>query len=125
MAKITDPTSLAFSVNGTPGTTQEVYIDTGLKTIQLRVAGTLDDSDPGKSSGVTAKAVYSALKDEWLDGSIDGGTDFSTTLRRFKFPLKMIFEGSFIWVNGWAPADDQTRDLFRDAGFQEGITSDE
>lgn len=125
MAKITDPTSLSFSVNGTPGTTQEVYIDTGLKTIQLRSAGNLDDTSPGKTSGVTAKALYSALKEEWLDGTFDGGaTDFSATLRRFKFPLKMIFEGSFIWVNGWAPADVQTRDLFRDAGFQEGVSGD-
>ena len=125
MAKLTDPTSLSFSVNGTPGGT-EVLIDTGLKTIQLASAGNLNDTAPGKSSGVTAKAVYSALKEEWLDGTFDAGaTDFSATLRRFKFPLKMIFEGSFIWVNGWAPADDQTRDLFRDAGFQEGITQDE
>jgi hypothetical protein len=36
----------------------------------------------------------------------------------------MIFEGSFIFTNGWAPANDQTRDLLRDAGFQESVTSD-
>ena len=125
MAKITDPTELTFAVN-TTATVEEVEIQTGLKTIQLIPGnGTLTDASPGKTSGATAKAVYSALKDEWLDGSADGDTDFSTTLRRFKFPLKMIFEGSFIWVNGWAPADDQTRDIFRDAGFQEGVTSNE
>jgi hypothetical protein len=111
MAKLTDPDSYSISVNGTP-TTEEVAVLTGPKTVQLRVAGNLDDIAPGKSSGGTAKSAYSFLKEEWLTNS---------TLRRFKFPIKMIFEGSFIWVNGWAPADNQTRDLFRDAGFEEQV----
>jgi len=117
MAKLTDPDSLSLDVNGTP-TTEEVAIVTGTKTIELRVAGNLDDTSPGKTSGVTGRCLYSFLKEEWLNG-----TDAST-LRRFKFPLKMIFEGSFIFTNGWAPANDQTRDLIRDAGFQESVTSD-
>ena len=118
MAKITDPDSLALAVN-TAATTEEVEIQTGAKTLKLTLVGGLNDTAPGKTSGVTAKAVYSFLKEEFLNG-----TD-SATLRRFKFPLKMIFEGSFIWVNGWAPADQQTRDLFRDAGFQEGVSANE
>jgi hypothetical protein len=117
MAKITDPDSLALDVNGTP-TTEEVAILTGAKTIELRVAGNLDDTAPGKTSGVTGKALYSFLKEEWLNG-----TD-AAILRRFKFPIQMIFEGSFIFTNGWAPANVQTRDLFRDAGFQESVSSD-
>lgn len=112
MAKLTDPDSYSINVNGTP-TTEEVAILTGPKTVQLRVAGNLDDTAPGKTSGGTAKSVYSFLKEEWLTNS---------TLRRFKFPIKMIFEGSFIWVNGWAPADQQTKDLFRDAGFEEQVS---
>ena len=115
MAKITDPDNLALATN-TAATSEEVEIQTGAKTVKLTLVGDLNDTAPGKTSGVTAKALYSFLKEEWLNG-----TD-STTLRRFKFPLKMIFEGSFIWVNGWTPADAQTRDLFRDAGFQEGTT---
>lgn len=116
--KITDPDSLSLDVNGTP-TTEEVAIDTGLKTLQLRVAGNLDDTAPGKTSGVTGKAWYSFLKEEWLNG-----TDAST-LRRFKFPIKMIFEGSFIITNGWTLADQQTRDLIRDAGFQDVVDATE
>jgi len=118
MAKITDPDNLALATNAS-ATTEEVEIQTGAKTVKLTLVGDLDDTAPGKTSGVTAKALYSFLKEEFLNG-----TD-SATLRRFKFPLKMIFEGSFIWVNGWSPADQQTRDLFRDAGFQEGVSSNE
>jgi len=117
MAKLTDPDSLSLDVNGTP-TTEEVAIVTGTKTIELRVAGNLDDTSPGKTSGVTGRCLYSFLKEEWLNG-----TD-AATLRRFKFPLKMIFEGSFIFANGWAPANVQTRDLIRDAGFQESVSGD-
>ena len=122
MAKITDPAGLEVYVHATSAagaSTQEVIALTGPKTLQLTLLGGLNDTAPGKTSGVTAKALYSFLKEEWLNG-----TD-AATLRRFKFPLKMIFEGSFIWVNGWAPADAQTRDLFRDAGFQEGVSLNE
>lgn len=112
MAKLTDPDSYSIAVNAT-ATTEEVEVQTGAKTVELRVAGNLDDTAPGKTSGGTGKSVYSFLKEEWLSNS---------TLRRFKFPIKMIFEGSFIWVNGWAPANQQSRDLFRDAGFQEQVS---
>jgi hypothetical protein len=112
MAKLTDPDSYEIAVNAT-ATTEEVEIQTGTLTVELRVAGNLDDTAPGKTSGGTAKSAYSFLKEEWLTNAI---------LRRFKFPIKMIFEGSFIWVNGWAPANAQTRDLFRDAGFEEQVS---
>ena len=112
MAKLTDPDSYSIAVNAT-ATTEEVEIQTGAKTVELRIAGNLDDTSPGKTSGGTAKSAYSFLKEEWLTNA---------TLRRFKFPIKMIFEGSFIWVNGWSPANQQTRDLFRDAGFEEQVS---
>ncbi|MEA3242325.1 MAG: hypothetical protein U9Q19_02655 [Pseudomonadota bacterium] len=115
MAKRVDPDDFTIDVNGTP-TTEEVAVLTGVKTVELRVAGNLDDTAPGKTSGATGRAIYSFLKEEWLANS---------TLRRFKFPIKMIFEGSFIWVNGWAPANAQTRDLFRDCGFLEQVSSNE
>lgn len=118
MAKIVDPDNLALAVN-TTATTEEVEIQTGPKTIKLTLAGDLTDDSPGRTSGVTGKCLYSFLKEEWLSGAA------SATLRRFKFPLQMIFEGSFIWTNGWAPADQQTIDLIRDAGFQESVSGDE
>lgn len=120
MSKITDPDMLSVYVHATSAagaTTEEVVVLTGPKTVQLRVAGNLDDTAPGKTSGVTARANYSFMKEEYLNG-----TD-AATLRRFRFPWKMIFEGSFIWVNGWAPADQQTRDLIRDAGYYEQVAS--
>lgn len=122
MAKLVDPASYSVYVHETSAagaTTEEMVILTGPKTVQLRVAGNLDDTSPGKTSGGTARSAYSFLKEEYLNG-----TD-AATLRRFRFPWKMIFEGSFIWVNGWAPADDQTRDLIRDAGFLEQVSSNE
>ncbi len=109
MAKIVDPDDLTLDVNGSP-TTEEVAIDTDAKTVQLRLAGNLDDTSPGSTSGVTLQCAYSFLKEEWKTDAI---------LNKFKFPLKAIYEAKFIWQYGWQPADAQTRDLIRDAGWQE------
>jgi hypothetical protein len=102
MAKLIDPDDL------NQGT--EVVIVEGSKTIQLLVAGNLVDTPTGATSGVTGKAFYSFLKEEWKS---------DVDLNKFRFPLQMIYEAQFIWINGWTPADDQTRDLIRDAGFLE------
>ena len=102
MAKLIDPDDL------NQGT--EVTITTASKTIALNVAGNLVDTPTGATSGVTGKAFYSFLKEEWKS---------DTNLNKFRFPLQMIYEAQFIWINGWAPADAQTRDLIRDAGFKE------
>jgi len=111
MAKITDPDNIDFAIN-TTATNEEFEIQTGAKTMQVSFAGSsaIDDDAPGKTSGTTGKAYYSALKIKWLASSV---------LRKYKFPVKMIFEGSFIVTNGWTFLDDQTRDVMRDAGFQE------
>lgn len=108
MAKIIDPDQL------NQGT--EVVINTGAKTVQLLVAGNLNDTAPGQTSGVTGRALYSFLKEEWKSDA---------SKNKFRFPIQMIYEASFIWINGWAPADQQTRDLLRDAGFQEQTTGRE
>jgi len=102
MAKLIDPDDLNQAT--------EIIIDTSAKTIQLLIAGNLVDTPTGATSGVTGKAIYSFLKEEWRADS---------ALNKFRFPLKMIYEAQFIWINGWAPADAQTRDLIRDAGFLE------
>lgn len=102
MAKIVDPDQL------NQGT--EVVYDRDAKTIQLLVAGNLDDTAPGRSSGVTGQAVYSFSKEEWLSDA---------TLNELRFPFDPIFEQKLILVNGWKWADAQTRDLLRDVGWQE------
>lgn len=110
MAKLTDPDSLTVLVNGT-ATTQEVEIQTGTKTVELNPGSTnLDDDAPGATSGVTGKCLYSKFKEVW---------ETDNTLNRYRFPIQMIYEAQFIWINGWGPANQQTRDLIRDAGFQE------
>lgn len=114
MAKITDPDSLSIAINAT-ATTEEVEVQTGAKTIELRVAGNLDDTAPGKTSGVTGRAWYSFMKEEWLASAV---------LRRYRFPIKMIFEGSFIVQNGWRLLNAQSHDLIRDAGYEHQFDSD-
>ena len=104
MVKLTDPDSL------NQGT--EVVINTAAKTIQLLIAGNLDDNSPGSTSGVIGQATFSFLKEEW---KIDAA------LNKFKFPLKMFTKTDGIWINGWAPADAQTRQLLRDFGWEESV----
>ena len=100
MTKIVDPDALNQST--------EIVFDTALKTIQLLVAGNLDDGSPGSDSGVTLQAVYSFCKEEWK-------TD--TTLNKFRFPLDAITASKMDLVNGWDWEDDQTKDLIRDGGW--------
>ncbi|MDX1409867.1 MAG: hypothetical protein R3330_17075, partial [Saprospiraceae bacterium] len=88
----------------------EVVFDKDAKTIQLLIAGNLDDTAPGRTSGVSEQALYSFAKEEWLSDA---------TLNVLRFPFDPIFEQKLIWVNGWKPADAQTRDLLRDGGWQE------
>ena len=109
MAKIFDPDLITYIVDGAQ-TTEQMVIATGAKTIQLVIQAPLSDDGPGATSGVTGKCIYSKFKEIWK-------TD--NDLNKHRFPIQMIYEASFVWINGWAPADDQTRDLFRDAGFQE------
>lgn len=103
MAKLVDPDSL---------TATEVTINTSLKTVTLNLAGNLDDNSPGASSGVIKQAVYSYLKEEWKDDN---------ALNKFFFPLQAFTKNEFLWINGWSPGDAQTRDLFRDAGWEESV----
>ena len=102
MAKIVDPDQLAI--------TTEYDVTPADRTVTLNLAGNLNDTAPGKTSGVAGRALYSELKEEWQSNA---------ALNNHRFPIVMIFEGSFQWANNWRPADDQTRDLIRDAGFSE------
>jgi hypothetical protein len=101
MALITDPDLLDQGV--------EVIITPGSKTIQLVIAGQLTED------GVTLKAIYSFLKEEWrLDPS----------LIRYDFPMTPITDeqmqiGVSSRNNGWNWADTTTRELIRTGGWQE------
>ena len=101
MALITDPDLL------NQGT--EVTISTGAKTVALAVAGNLS------TDGVTGKALYSFLKEEWRADS---------ALIKFDFPMTPITDESMqIGVssrnNGWNFANATTRELLRTVGWQE------
>ena len=74
MTKLVDPDSLVRNT--------EIVFDTTNKTIQLLVAGNLDDTAPGKTSGVTEQAVYSKCKELWRS---------EADLNKLKFFYQKIF----------------------------------
>jgi hypothetical protein len=101
MALITDPDLL------TQGT--EVVITPGTLLIQLLEAGNLNED------GVTLKAIYSFLKEEWRA---------DPSLIRYDFPMTPITDeqmqiGVSSRNNGWNWADTTTRQLIRTGGWQE------
>ncbi len=100
MAIVVDPDAF---VNGT-----DIVIDTTAKTIQL-VPGT-NITSAGSTGGATLQSVYSWLKEEWKS---------SSTYIKFPFAMEAITPEQFEFINGWAPADDTTRNLFRNAGWAE------
>lgn len=109
MAKIFDPDLITYDVDVSQ-TTEQMILTTGTKLLTLYVQTPLLDDSPGAESGVTGKCIYSKCKEIWKTDS---------DLNKFRFPIQMIYEASFVWINGWGPGNDQTRDLFRDAGFKE------
>jgi hypothetical protein len=94
LAKIIDPDFLNQNV--------EVTINTLTKRISLSEAGNLT------SDGVTCQAIYSFLKEEWIN-------DFNLT--KFPFPIEAITENKFDLINGWDWEDIDTKNLIRDAGW--------
>jgi hypothetical protein len=109
MAKITDPDLLADSAADDGST--EVYINTATKTIKLVVTGDLSNTGVQNENGVTLKALYSFLKEEWrLDPN-------SKNLAAFPFPMNPITDESFELVDGWDFFNDTARYLIRDAGW--------
>lgn len=98
MALITDPDDLNQGV--------EITIDPQAKTITLNLAGNLSDD------GVTLQAVFSFLKEEWKS---------DPALIAYDFPISgpgAVGE-QFIFIDDWIPANEQTRTLFRTAGWRE------
>lgn len=109
MALITDPDSLADSASDDGS--QEVFINTATKVIKLVVVGNLS------SDGVTLKALYSFLKEQWRN---DPNTK---NLAAFPFPMIPITDESFEFVEGWDLADNTARYLIRNAGWTVKNTS--
>lgn len=109
MALITDPDQLADSAANDNST--EVYINTSTKRIKLVVVGNLS------TDGVTMKALYSFLKEEWKNDPN------SKNLAAFPFPMTPITDESFEWVEGWDLEDDTARYLIRTAGWTVKNTS--
>lgn len=103
MPKIIDPDLL---VVGT-----ELTLDTAAKTFTLNVAGNLSNE------GVSLQALYSKFKELWL----------TQTYQPFPFPIYCIDAeaGKFQFgtdganFSGWAPANDETRNLLKDGGWEE------
>jgi hypothetical protein len=109
MALITDPDLLADSAAN--DNSEEVYINTTTKKIKLVVVGNLS------SDGVTMKALYSFLKEEWKN---DPNTK---NLAAFPFPLTPITDESYEFIEGWDFEDDTARYLIRTSGWTVRNTS--
>ena len=103
MALIFDPDDL-FDAATDDGLT-EVFINTTTKRIKLNKAGNLDDD------GVTLKALYSFLKEEWKNDPFD------KNLPAFPFPMVPITDESFEFVDGWDFENDAARYLIRTGGW--------
>lgn len=109
MAKITDPDLLADEASYTGAS--EVFINPATKTIRLTVVGDLSSSGVQNENGVTLKALYSFLKEEWRNDP------HTKNLAAFPFPMTPITDESFEFVEGWDFYDDTARYLIRDAGW--------
>jgi len=109
MPLITDPDLLEDSA--ADDGSQEVFINTSAKTIKLNVIGNLSNTGVQGDNGVTLKALYSFLKEEWrLD-------PHSKNLAAFEFPMTPITDESFEFVGGWNFNNDASRYLIRTAGW--------
>jgi hypothetical protein len=94
MAKIVDPDDL------NQGT--EVIIDATAQTIALQHAGNLSDD------GVSLKALYSFIKEEWR---------YDADLIPVLFPFTPITDEQFELINGWDFLDTTSELLIRDGGW--------
>jgi hypothetical protein len=103
MALITDPDDLTDGAADNGST--EVFINTTTKTIKLNVVDMLS------TDGVTLKALYSFLKEEWKN---DPNTK---NLAAFPFPMVPITDESYELIEGWDFFNDAARYLVRTSGW--------
>ena len=101
MAKLTDPDSLTYSVNGSTG---HLRLDTTAKTIQL----VADETTLYAADGVTGQCLFSKIKEV---------IKASSALISVPLPAReMIHDESMELVNGWTFADTTTLKMIRDCG---------
>lgn len=103
MALIIDPDFLTGSA--VDDGTKNVYINVLSGTVKLVQTGALS------TDGVTLKALYSFLKEQWKN---DPNTQ---NLAAFPFPMTPITDESFEFGDGWDLANDASRYLIRTAGW--------
>lgn len=105
MALIQDPDLLNIGT--------EIIINTGARTFTLVEAGNLAAKD-----GVDMNALWSFFVDKWA----------TATYKPFPFPMNKVDNrsGQYIFgrdpggtYNGWKPADDTTRQMLRNGGWNE------
>jgi hypothetical protein len=109
MALIIDPDQLTDSA--ADDNSEEVYINTATKKIKLVVVGNLS------TDGVTMKALYSFLKEEWKNDPN------AKNLAAFPFPLVPIGDGEYEMVEGWNFNDTVAQYLIRNSGWTVRNTS--
>lgn len=90
----------------------ELTIDETLKTFTLNVAGNLD-----AKSGVTLTALYSKFVDLWSTVAYQDSPFPMYALDRLSGQFQFGTDGAR--YNGWKPANDTTRQMLRDGGWDE------
>lgn len=103
MPLIVDPDEL--SDNSVDNGTTEVFVNTTTKTIKLTVVASLS------TDGVTMKALYSFLKEQWKNDP------HTKNLAAFPFPLTPITDESYELIEGWDFFNDASRYLIRTSGW--------
>ncbi len=104
MAKITSKSLLIVGTNLT--------LDETAKTFTLTAAGSLIAKD-----GVTLQALYSKLVDLWATPTYQDSQFPMYALDSLSGQYQFGFDGST--YSGWKPANDTTRQMLRDGGWDE------
>lgn len=114
MAKLTDPDDLVVSsTSGNLGVNGNIWLDVAAKTFSLAAYGVLVAKD-----GATVNALWAKLVDLWT----------TSAYNKYPFPMNVLDARSGQYqfgvdpggsYNGWKPANDATRQMLRDGGWDE------
>lgn len=118
MAKVIDPDDLVVSSTfGNLGVNGNIWLDTAANTFTLAVFGALTSA----KEGVTIQALYSKFVDLWT----------TSAYNKFEFPMYTIdaksgqyqFGTDGATFSGWVAANDTTRQMLRDGGWDEYLST--
>jgi hypothetical protein len=104
MAKITNKTQLNVGT--------ELLIDEAARTFTLVATGNLVAKD-----GVSIQALYSKFIDLWQTPSYQDSPFIMYAIDALSGQYRFGTDGQYF--NGWKPADDTTRSMLRDGGWEE------